>query len=755
MVRTRRSARTLGGFADSTILSFANKGRAQIARDGESLANIPIRDITQTGIPTATSNIVFDDGSMKKATVADLADGVRPVASQSEAQTGSDNSKTMSPLRVKQSIASEVGVTIASKSQGDAANTALQPAAIGSTIQAYDADLASIAGLSPANNDFLQRKSGAWVNRTPAQAKDDLSLSTVATSGSYNDLSGLPTLGDLAAKDQAAIADIAATGAPSSTTALFGDGTWKTPAGGGDMIKASNLAGLPDIREARSNIGLGDSSLSQYDTKSQLHNATVPTAAAFVRTVSNSLTSKLGAAIYSKVADEPSHALKEQSADGTWWDLSAPRVDATMAGMVGDNNYDNGQALADAMGYAGMFGAEVFLPRGRYKVAATTQMISPAAPPSIIGEGGNASIIEAAAGEYYAMEFKDCEGMHLQGFRVRKPVGGEDYLGGAIYIHETPYLYLHDVAVWGFAVGLELVNVVSGEFSRLLSLYNDIGVRASANDSATGLITRPNALTFISPTWGANKSWGGYFTEPALLKIAGGSIEGNGAGVVSNHGGLYIYNAGTEGGVGLNLNGVQMERNKGDADVYIVGTANAGTVYNIEGCGIFPIDNTNYTNNRIHFENSVQQNLNLRGNSFKHFGTYTPSSSRKVITAASPSLVSVNLCGDIKQFYSTAEFPVGFGAMGMSYGGRVAADGSAVNLPAGWSSSKTGTGQYAIALPSYLNGSDFGWAATTNSGNPYLVQRMFVTSSEIDIVTTDIAGTLIDAAFTFTASPVG
>lgn len=37
-------------------------------------------------------------------------------------------------------------------------------------------DLTDIADLSPANNDFLQRKAGAWVNRTPSQAKADLSL---------------------------------------------------------------------------------------------------------------------------------------------------------------------------------------------------------------------------------------------------------------------------------------------------------------------------------------------------------------------------------------------------------------------------------------------------------------------------------------------------------------------------------------------------------------------------------------------------
>lgn len=64
-------------------------------------------------------------------------------------------------------------------------------------------------------------------------------LSLVAKSGSYNDLSGKPSLGALAAKNSAAISDISAIGAPSASTALFGDGTWRTPLGSGDMVKSS------------------------------------------------------------------------------------------------------------------------------------------------------------------------------------------------------------------------------------------------------------------------------------------------------------------------------------------------------------------------------------------------------------------------------------------------------------------------------------------------------------------------------------
>lgn len=42
--------------------------------------------------------------------------------------------------------------------------------------QPIDSDLTTFAGLAPANDDFLQRKAGAWTNRTPAQVKTDLVL---------------------------------------------------------------------------------------------------------------------------------------------------------------------------------------------------------------------------------------------------------------------------------------------------------------------------------------------------------------------------------------------------------------------------------------------------------------------------------------------------------------------------------------------------------------------------------------------------
>src|SRR5438105_4854768 len=49
-----------------------------------------------------------------------------------------------------------------------AARTAIG-AVIGTDVEAHDSDLTTIAGLSATNDDIIQRKSGAWTNRTMAQ----------------------------------------------------------------------------------------------------------------------------------------------------------------------------------------------------------------------------------------------------------------------------------------------------------------------------------------------------------------------------------------------------------------------------------------------------------------------------------------------------------------------------------------------------------------------------------------------------------
>lgn len=61
--------------------------------------------------------------------------------------------------------------------------------ALSSVYQAASAVLSAFVALTPSNDDFLQRKAGAWANRTVAQVKTDLGL-TGTNSGDQTSVSG-------------------------------------------------------------------------------------------------------------------------------------------------------------------------------------------------------------------------------------------------------------------------------------------------------------------------------------------------------------------------------------------------------------------------------------------------------------------------------------------------------------------------------------------------------------------------------------
>lgn len=88
--------------------------------------------------------------------------------------------------------------------------------AIGTNVQAYDADLTTFAGLTATSDNFLQAKSSAWASRTPAQVATDL-MPLLFGSG-----------------------EIPIFGAPSATS-----GTWATTTGGNpfQLYNSSNADG--------------------------------------------------------------------------------------------------------------------------------------------------------------------------------------------------------------------------------------------------------------------------------------------------------------------------------------------------------------------------------------------------------------------------------------------------------------------------------------------------------------------------------
>jgi hypothetical protein len=115
-------------------------------------------------------------------------------------------------------------------------------AAVGSTLQAYGADLTVIEALTPSDDDVLQRKSGAWANRTLAQLRTDL-LVPSDTVTALADKQPLDT-------DLTTFAAIAA-----SNVSLYRSGIgWTTYA---SSVLGRTLGGIADAAAGRTAIDIG------------------------------------------------------------------------------------------------------------------------------------------------------------------------------------------------------------------------------------------------------------------------------------------------------------------------------------------------------------------------------------------------------------------------------------------------------------------------------------------------------------------
>jgi stress-induced morphogen len=114
--------------------------------------------------------------------------------------------------------------------------------------QPLDSDLTAIAALSPTDNDIIQRKASAWVNRTPAQFKTDLSLvkADVGLSNVDNtsDANKPVSVAQQSALDlKASLASPTFTGTPAAPTAAPGTNTTQVATTAFVNTAISNAAG--------------------------------------------------------------------------------------------------------------------------------------------------------------------------------------------------------------------------------------------------------------------------------------------------------------------------------------------------------------------------------------------------------------------------------------------------------------------------------------------------------------------------------
>jgi hypothetical protein len=124
---------------------------------------------------------------------------------------------------------------------GQTGNVTITATGLGA--QPIDTDLTAFAALNPPAGSFLQRQGSTWDTRSPAQLKSDLALDQVDNTADANKPISNAVSAALAGKAAAThthpIGQITATGTPTSSTFLRGDGAWAsipTGTGGGTPV---------------------------------------------------------------------------------------------------------------------------------------------------------------------------------------------------------------------------------------------------------------------------------------------------------------------------------------------------------------------------------------------------------------------------------------------------------------------------------------------------------------------------------------
>lgn len=176
---------SVNGLTGAVTLGKSDIGLDQV--DNTSDANKPVSAATQTALnlkaplasPTFTGTVTGVTKSMVGlANVDNTADTAKPVGMAQQAALD-----LKAPVASPAFTGTVTGITKAMVGLGSVDNTAdvdkpvstAQASALAGK-QTSSAELTAIAAITPAANDLIQRKSGAWTNRTPVQVKADLGL---------------------------------------------------------------------------------------------------------------------------------------------------------------------------------------------------------------------------------------------------------------------------------------------------------------------------------------------------------------------------------------------------------------------------------------------------------------------------------------------------------------------------------------------------------------------------------------------------
>ena len=348
-----------------------------------------------------------------------------------------------------------------------------------------------------------------------------------------------------------------------------------------------------------------------------------------------------------------------QSASGT---STANLVSVKDAPFNAKGDYDYGTgtgtddtaAIQAAINHCITNGRRLFFPKGIYKVTATLNMdyTGVTADPtqtngrnriSLEGEGGGATALFgtfAGAILNYQGGTSGSAGVHsffnMRGIGLHNGTRNAGSIG--IKMDNCSFWTMDDVSILGFKYGIKGTDVLSGQVSNSRIWSNIYGYRFEYTD-----FSRPNAITMDNVRVAGNRRYGGYVLNGASFRIQNGSIEGNGTDSIGLGDadatrllcwGVKIEDAGTEGALGLDVDGTYIEGNSGRADIWISQLNNVA--HHSIKAGFLRFLATQYTVANILFDSSVSTaaaRCSVEAG-FKSQSPYTASSLRPYIQSS-------------------------------------------------------------------------------------------------------------------------
>ena len=345
------------------------------------MAIIRINDLPVDNNPSQGDFLAVDGATTRKATVLAVANAGAPIASQAEAQAGTDPAKRMTPLTTKQAI-DVFAVPINRQVTAGNGLTGGGPLSSNITLALSSTSLTSLGKADTAVQPARTISAGTGLtgggdlsaNRTISlSAATQASLMNADTAVQHDDPALMPAggaTGEVLVKNSDNDYDIG----------------WEAIAAATAVSYAPQSLTAPQQQQARENIGvllaqangvatldatgnvptaqlLNVPRLVNYETRAAVAAATIPGSYNYVRTAGYVLAGDLGGGLYKRVASEPSHAGKVQSADGAWWELATNEADPRKFGGIVDAA-DNTQPLLDTFAYAKAKNVPIKIPSG-------------------------------------------------------------------------------------------------------------------------------------------------------------------------------------------------------------------------------------------------------------------------------------------------------------------------------------------------------------------------------------------------------